>query len=168
MMNIYPIDKQIEELLASFVNEETGELTCSEEEMEQQIEALEMEFKDLILNLRNEVINRTAEAEAIKEEKRKLDERKKRAENAAERAKRFLAYLTKGEKYSDGIVRISYRKSTGLIIEDREELLDWAKQNGPGFLKEPELREGDIKMAIMKGQAIPFAYIEERNNIQVK
>lgn len=167
-MIIYPIDKQIEDLLASFIDEETGELTCTEEQMEQRIEALEVEFKNVVLNLRNDYINRTATAEALKSEKQRLAEMQKRAEKAAERDKRFLAYLTKGEKYNDGIVSISYRKSTGLVIEDKAELVEWAKHNGPGFLKEPELRNSDIEKAIKNGQEIPYAHIEERKNIQVK
>lgn len=167
-MTLYPIDKQIEELLESLVDEETGELTCSEDEIEEKIEALKVEFKNIVLNLRNDYINRTATAEALKNEKERLAKMQKREEKAAEHDKRFLAYLTKGEKYSDGIVNIGYRKSSSLMIDDKEKLVDWAKQNGPGFLKEPELRLGDIKAAVLNGKDIPFAHIEERNNIQVR
>ena len=166
-MIIYPIDETIERLLASFVDEETGEVLFSDEEMTARIEAAKVEFTTLVTNLRNEYINRTAEAEAIKAERAKLEKRQKSATAAADRAKRFLAFLTKGEKYSDGIVKISYRKSDGLVIENRDSLLAWATDNGR-FLKEPELREGDIKQAIKNGEEIPFAHIEERNNIQVK
>lgn len=165
---IYPIGEMMEKFFASIVDEETGEVTMTDEEMQEALDSLQMEFDDKIEQLRNEVINMNAEAEALKLEKAKLDKRKKVAENGAERAKRFLAYLLKGEKYKNGAVSISYRKSDRLVIEDAAELLDWAKHNGPGFLKEPELREGDIKTAIKNGQPIPFAHIEERNNIQVK
>lgn len=164
---IYPIEETIENLLASFVDAETGEVLLTEDEMNQKIADAKLAFNEKILNLRNEVINKAAEAEALKAEKMKLDKRQKQAENAANRAKRFLAFLTKGEKYTDGIVKISYRKSDGLVIEDRDSLMAWASDNHR-FLKEPELREGDIKTAIKNGEDIPFAHIEERKNIQVK
>ena len=166
-MQIYPIEEQIENLLASFVDEETGEVLFSDEEMEQKIADARIAFSTMVLNLRNEVINQTAEAEALKSEKMKLEKRQKRAADAANRAKRFLAYLTKGEKYSDGIVKITYRKSDGLVIDDRDSLMVWAQENNR-FLKAPELTEGDIKQAIKSGEVIPFAHIEERSNIQVK
>lgn len=165
---IYPINEAMERFFESIVDEETGEVTMSEEEMQTALDELQMEFDDKIEQLRNEVINLNAEAEALKLEKAKLDKRKKSAENGAERAKRFLAYLLQGEKYKKGAVSISYRKSERLVIEDEEELRKWAKLNGPGLLKEPELREGDIKAAIKNGAAIPFAHVEPRNNVQVK
>lgn len=165
---IYPINEAMERFFESIVDEETGEVTMSEEEMQTALDELQMEFDDKIEQLRNEVINLNAEAEALKLEKAKLDKRKKSAENGAERAKRFLAYLLQGEKYKKGAVSISYRKSERLVIEDEEELRKWAKLNGPGLLKEPELREGDIKTAIKNGAAIPFAHVEPRNNVQVK
>ena len=166
-MNIYPIDETIERLLESFIDAETGEALYTEDEMNAKIEQAQMEFSELILNLRNEVINRTAESEALKAEKLKLEKRQKQSAEAAARAKRFLAYLTKGEKYSDGIVKINYRKSDGLFIDDRDALMAWVTDHNR-FLKEPELREGDIKQAIKNGEDIPYVHLEERNNIQVK
>ena len=164
----YPIAEMMERFFASLVDEETGEVTMSEEEMQTALDALQMEFDDKIVELRNEVINLTAEAEALKAEKAKLDARKKVAENGAERAKRFLAYLLKGEKFEKGVCKISYRRSEGIVIEDRSQLVEWAKQNATEYLKEPKLRDGDIKNAIKKGTAIPFAHIEDRRSIQVK
>ena len=165
---IYPIAEMMERFFASIVDEETGEVLMTDEEMQTALDGLQMDFDEKIEQLRNEVINLTAEAEALKLEKTKLDKRKKSAENGAERAKRFLAYLLQGEKYKKGAVSISYRKSDKLVIDDEAELLKWAKMNGPGFLKEPELREGDIKTAIKNGAAIPFAHVEMKNNVQVK
>ena len=166
-MIIYPLDQQIEELFADNTNADTGELTCTEDEMLAKIEAAKMDFAAVIRNLRNEYINKTAEAEALKAEKISLGDRQKTAENAAGRAKRWLAYLTKGEKYTDGIVKISYRKSEALVIDDRESLLAWAKDHNQ-FLKEPELREADIKAQLKMGQAVPFTHLETRQNVQVK
>ena len=178
-MVIYPIDEQLDKLMASFCDEETGEVKefytmdngatvpLTEELMMSMICNVQMEFADTIKNLRNKYINLNAEAEAIKAEKMALAKRQKQAEDSADRTKRFLAYLTHGEKYTDGVVKISYRKSEGLVIDDKEELLKWAIDNKK-FLKQPELAEGEIKRAIKNGEIIPFAHVEERRNIQVK
>lgn len=176
---IYPIDEQLEMLMDSFVDPDTGEVKetytmpngeeveLTEDLMMSMICNLQMEFADTIKNIRNRYINKTSEAYAIQQEKLALAKRQKRAEEASERAKRFLAFLTKGEKYQDGAVKITYRKSDGLVVDDRAKLTEWAIENKK-FLKEPEIREGDIKTAIKNGEEIPFAHIETRQNIIVK
>jgi hypothetical protein len=165
---IYPIDEQLERLWESFVDQETGEIIVSEEDMISAITKAQMDFDVLIEQLRNDCINQTAMYEALKGEKQKIEKRQRAALNYAEHDKRFLAYLLKGEKYKKGVVDIGFRASDKLVIDDEEKLRDWAKQNGPGFLKEPELREGDIKTALKNGTDVPFAHIEKRKNIQVK
>ena len=108
---IYPIAEQLEQLMESFVDPETGELIASEEEMQTAIEQLQLDFDAKIVDLRNEYINRISEAEAIKAERAKLMIRQKRAEESAERLKRWLAWLLKGEKFKEGACTISYRAS---------------------------------------------------------
>ena len=69
---IYPIAEQLEQLMESFTDPETGELIASEEEMQTAIEQLQIDFDAKIVDLRNEYINRISEAEAIKAERAKL------------------------------------------------------------------------------------------------
>lgn len=164
---IYPISQMIEELMASAVDEDTGEILIPDEELQQKLEELQMSFDDKIVELRNDVINKTAEAEALKREKQKLAERQKFAENRAERAKRFLAWLLKGESFQKDTVKISYRKSEEVIVDDS--FVEWAAVNAPGLLKiEPEPRKADIKKAIKNGTCFEHAHLEEKRNIQVK
>lgn len=165
---IYPISESVDRYFASIVDEETGEVTKTDEEIQQDLEALNIEFDQQVLELRNKVINLTAEVNALRAEKSRLDKRVKVDDNELDRCKRFLAYLLKGEKYKNGAVSISYRKSDKLVIDDREMLMNWAKTEGRGFLKEPELIEGDIKKALKLGTIIPACHIEEKNNIQVR
>ena len=80
---IYPIAEQLEQLMESFVDPETGELIASEEEMQTAIEQLQIGFDAKIVDLRNEYINRISEAEAIKAERAKLMIRQKSAEESA-------------------------------------------------------------------------------------
>lgn len=135
--------------------------------MQQELEEAQINFDTMIHSLRNEVINKASDAAALKAEKLKLSRRQQIAENASERAKRFLAYLLKGEKYDDGVCKISYRKSENVVIDD--DFVEWASVNAPGLLKvEPEPRKADIKAAIKRGTMFDHAHLEIKNNIQVK
>ena len=169
---IYPINEALERLMESFVDEETGEITATEEEMNAAIDQLQMEFDDKIVELRNQYINLQAEADAIKAEKMKLADRQKKAEEKAERTKRLLAYLLKGEKFQKDAVRISYRKSDEVKFDndDQEKFVLWADKNFPSLLKysAPVPKKDDIKKAIKAGMEVDFAHIESKNNILVK
>jgi len=139
----------------------------SEALLMERMEKLQLDYAVLIRNLRNEHINRKAEAEALKNEKQKLAKRQATAERAADRAGRFLAYLTKGEKYEDADVKISYRKSE--VVELDDDFLEWAMTSAPGLVKiTPEPRKADIKRLLKNGTMIEHAHLETRQNIQIK
>lgn len=139
----------------------------SEKLLMEKMEQLQLDYAKLIRNLRNEHINRKAEAEAMKAEKQRIAKRQSTAEKAADRAARFLAYLTKGEKYEDEVVKISYRKSE--TVETDEEFCDWAIRNAPGLVKiTPEPRKADIKKLLKNGMLIEHCSLVEKKNIQIK
>ena len=170
---LYPINEQIDALLASFVDEETGELTCSEEEMQQQIEALQLSFDEKIKALRNSYLADklsaelvSAEASALWKAQQEKSKQAKAIENRAERTRRFIGYLLHGEKFDKDGVRISYRKSEITVIEDG--FVEWAKTYAPALLKYPEVRRQDVMTALKNGAALEFAHIEEKRNVQVK
>ena len=165
---IYPIDQMIEELLLSCTDEETGEITASEEYLAERLESLQIGFDKRVRELRNEYINTMAEAEALKKEKSRIAQRQKVAENRADWLKRFLAYLTQGEAYRKDDVRITYRKSEETIIDDG--FVDWAEIYAPGLLNyaEPTPRKADIKAALKEGSTFEYAHLEEKYNIQIK
>ena len=169
---IYPIAEQLEQLMESFVDPETGELIASEEEMQTAIEQLQLDFDAKIVDLRNEYINRISEAEAIKAERAKLMIRQKRAEESAERLKRWLAWLLKGEKFKEGACTISYRASEEVVFDDdnSDQFIEWAADHAPELLtyKKPEPKKADIKRAIKAGKVIKFAHIQSKQNVQIK
>ena len=169
---IYPIAEQLEQLMESFTDPETGELIASEEEMQTAIEQLQIDFDAKIVDLRNENINRISEAEAIKAERAKLMIRQKRAEESAERLKRWLAWLLKGEKFQKDACKISYRASEEVVYDDgnADQFIEWAEKNAPELLtyKKPEPKKMDIKKAIKAGKVIEFAHIQSKNNVQIK
>jgi len=164
---IYRLDEQIEQALENAYDPETGELLIPEEEMFSQIEKITADFELLIDNIASDVKNLKAEAADVKDEKMKLAKRQSKLEARAERAKRLLAYLLKGEKWKNGRHSISYRRSDELVVDDG--FVEWAYANEPGLLKiEPEVRKTDVKNAIKNGQVFEFAHIEQKNSIQVK
>lgn len=169
---IYPISETLEQLMLSFVDPETGELTATEEEMQSAIEQAKIDFDEKIVELRNEYINLTYEAEDLKKEKMKLEKRQKRAEDQADRLKRWIAYLLKGEKFQKDAVKISYRSSEEVRYkeDDPEKFVLWADKNFPSLLsyKQPVPNKTEIKKAIKAGMEVDFAYIEKKNNIQVR
>lgn len=169
---IYPLDMQIEMLMASFVDDETGELKSTEEEMNAAIESLEMDFDKKILALRNSFLETelnakkiSAEAKVLRDEAANVQKRANAAQNKADRIKRFIAYLLKGEKFDKDGARISYRKSEECVLED--DFVAWAKAAAPELL-DIKPRKADVKAAIKAGADIAFAHLEERSNIQVK
>lgn len=165
---IYPISEAIDRLLASAVDEETGELKYSDEELEAKIEELQMSFDEKVDSLCSVAKNSKAMAADIKNEKMRLQKRQKSEENASERAKRFLAYLLKGDKFKNARHNLYYISSQQLVIDDEEQFIAWAKVNAPGFLNEPTLREADIKQALKNGSNIPFAHLQENRNVVVR
>ena len=169
---LYPLDMQIEMLMSSFVDEDTGELKCTEEEMEKSVADLGMDFDKKILALRNSYLETElaakkvgAEAKVLRDEAANVQKRANTLQNRADRIKRFVAYLLNGDKFEKDGAKISYRKSEECVIDD--EFVVWAKTNRPELL-DMKARKADIKAAIKSGDAVRYAHIEERSNIQIK
>ena len=165
---IYPISESIERLLASAVDEDTGELKFTEEELEAQIEELQISFDEKVDSLCCVAKNSKAMAIDIKDEKMKLAKRQKSEENTSERAKRFLAYLLKGEKFKSARHNLYYQTSHELVVDDYEKLLEYAKECAPGLLNEPTLRLDEIKRLVKGGLYIPFVHIQENKTVVIR
>lgn len=169
---IYPLNQQIENLMASFVNEETGEVIATEEEMQKAIADCEMDFDKKIMALRNSFLETelnaetvAAEAKVLRDKAAEVQKRANSLHNRAERIKGFLAFLLDGEKFEKDGARISYRKSEVCSFADR--FVAWAKQNRPEFL-DMKIRTADVKAALKAGDKLSYVTIEERRNIQIK
>ena len=169
---IYPLNQMIENLLYTFMDEETGEVKCSEEEMNEAIATLELDFDNKILGLRNSYLETelaakkvASEAKVLRDEATNVQKRANALQNRADRIKRFVAYLLNGDKFEKDGAKISYRKSEECVIDD--EFIVWAKTNRPELL-DMKARKADIKTALKNGDAVRYAHIEERSNIQIK
>ncbi len=152
-MNIYDINRAIENCIT-----EEGEVID-----EQALTELLMAKEEKIENVACWIKNLTAEAEAIKAEKERLAERQKKAEEKAESLKKWLAFALEGEKFTTARVAISYRKSVSVQVD--ESLLD------KKYMKEKVTYTPDktaLKKALQAGENIEGAYLEEKQNIQIK
>ena len=170
---IYPLNEMIEKILAAAVDEETGEMLLTEEEIEQKIAEAGIKFDDRIKALRNSYLTDKANSEIVKAEASALwklqQDASKRAEalkNSAERKRRFIAYLLKGNTFDKDGVKIGYAKRTDIVVEDG--FLEWAKTYAPGMLKEPEIRKAELNAAVKAGQHFEFVHQEERKDIRIK
>lgn len=170
---IYPLNETIESLLASAVDEETGEMILTEEELAEKIAAAEIEFDEKIKALRNSYMTDMMDSKCVAAEANELwklqQETSKRAkviENRAERTKRFIAYLLKGEKFDKDGVKITQTTRKNIVVDDG--FVDWAKQYAPGLLNEPTVRKADVNAAVKAGQHFEFVHEEERKDIRIK
>ena len=108
-MNLY----EIEDAIMNLVDEETGEISGYET-----LAALEMERDTKVSNLGCYIKNLRAEAEAIKAEKMALASRQAAKENHADRLEEYLQRFLNGSKFEDGRVKISYRKSEQVEVDE--------------------------------------------------
>jgi hypothetical protein len=81
--------------------------------------------------------------------------------------KKFLQdNIDKGEKLSDGRVKISWRKSTSVVFDSSAPAPEDAD---PKFTKTTvEFSKTKIKSILDSGEVVPWAYISENQNIQIK
>lgn len=157
-MKLYEIDSAIASLV-----DENGEILDFDAfanlqmEREKKIEGMALWYKNL-----------TSDAAQIKAEEQALAERRNAMENAAARLKSHITFALAGQKFETARVKCGYRKSTAVIVTDA--FMEWAKASAPGLLtiKEPEPNKTAIREAIDAGADVTGAYIEEKQNIQIK
>ena len=161
-MNLYEIDSAI----AALVDPETGEIQNYEA-----FEELQMARDQKIENMALVLKNAAAASAAIKAEIDALKARKEAADKTVERMKEYLAQATGGQKFETAKVRLSFRSSTRVEIDDEIGLLDWLERNGKESCikyKMPEISRSEVGKLIKEGLEVPGAILAEYSNIQVK
>jgi len=154
MASLYEINQQILEC----IDLETGEILEGSKYNELQL-AKEEKLENIALYYKNMV----SEAEALKAEKNAFAEREKQARAKAESLKRLLDNELGGSKFETTRVKISYRKSTTVAVDEDKLPAEWTNV--------VETRTPDknrIKEALKAGESIDGAMLIETNNIQVK
>lgn len=148
---------EIEDEILNCIDTETGEILD-----EEKIESLEMARNTKIENTALWYKNLKAEAKALREESQALAKRARTNENLMESLENYLKYVLDGEKFSTSKVKIYYRRSEAVEVDDVSKL----EQR---FLKyaEPTANKTEIKRAIEKGEQVDGARIVSRQNMIV-
>lgn len=167
MATLYEINSKIQSLLDRMfdeVDEETGEVS---NEILEELEQMQEERKEKLENIGCYIKNLNAEALAIKAEmdalKKRLDQKKKKIDSLSEYvANDLLSHDEK--KFDSSRVVFSFRKSEKVAIED-ESILP------KKFLTKEVTYKPDknsIKEALKNGEKVKGAFLEEKQNLQIK
>lgn len=169
-MNLYEIDKRINDTIEFCCDLETGEL-LDDEMLENTLNNLELSKEEKLTNIAKYIKNLTADAKALQEEKLKFAKRQKVAENKIKRLKKYIDDFirnTQGEnfnnyKFKDVNNTISYRKSQSLEIDDIDKINE-------DFLKvEKTVRDKkELTKALKNGAEIDGCHLEEKYSLQVR
>lgn len=161
-LTLWQISQEQQEINA-LLEENGGELTDDIlERISANNTALELKSKNYIYSARQY----KALAESVDAEIKRLQAIKKTCERSQESLKNMLDMAMKEfglDRLDLGEVgKISYRKSESVVVEDVNEL-------ERGFCKvKLEADKTAIKAAIKAGQEVKGAYLETKNNIQIK
>jgi hypothetical protein len=162
--SLYEISQSIIDALENaerHAMENEGEIT---EEMSKELDTLHMEKEIKIGNICKYYKSLLAEADMIKSEEENLAARRTVSENKAKRLKEYLSsMMSDGEKFSDSVSKVSWRKSTSVEISDESVVSDMYKIKTVTVKVNKKL----IK-TVLKSGTVPGAKLVESENIQIK
>lgn len=169
-MNLYEIDKKINDTIEFCCDLETGEI-LDDEMLENTLNDLELSKDEKLTNIANYIKNLTADAKALQEEKLKFAKRQKVAENKINRLKKYIDDFirnTQGKdfnnfKFKDVNNTISYRKSQSLEIDDIDKINE-------DFLKvEKTVRDKkELTKALKDGLNVDGCHLKEKYSLQIR
>ena len=165
MRKLYEINHDIENLINSVTDPETGEVVDLDAlddlllEREQKLENVALYCKDI-----------HAEWVAVSHEIMTLQQRAEKLENTEAGLKYYLSKALDGQKFSTPKCDVSFRKSESVQVDD--EFVAWAKENfAIDFVTHKETDAPDrmkIKKFLKDGGTLEHCRIIEKQNIQVK
>lgn len=165
MRKLYEINHDIENLINSVTDPETGEVIDLDSldsllmEREQKLESVALYCKDT-----------HAEWVAVSHEIIALQQRADRLENTEKSLKVYLAGALGGEKFTTPKCEVSFRKSE--TVEVDEEFVAWAKDNYAAHLinhKETDQpNKAEIKKYLKEGKPLEHCRIVAKQNISIK
>lgn len=161
-MTLYEIDS----ILLSLIDPETGELLDFEEfqklqmDREEKIENMVLWYKELV-----------AQSKAIKEEVCKLTERRNIVDRKAERLLKYISFALDGKKFSTARCAVSYRSTKAIEVQDLKAATDWLDNNGHLDMvtySAPQIDKRAVKQLINQGVNVPGVEIVENKSLQIK
>lgn len=164
-MNIFDLSEQYVKFAAV-----AEDMELPPEAVADTFEALDGEFDDKADNLACIIKELTAAAKDIKEQEDALKARRRAKENAAERIKSLLSMSMQRigrERIDTARNLITFRKSTGLRIEDEDDFVqrhrDLCKVETVVTIPKKEITD-----RLKAGEEISGATLETRQNLQIK
>ena len=167
-MTLYNIDNKILEIIERgfVVDEDTGEIIDSAEEVNAKLEELEFDRAAKIENIALYIKNMESLVVSLKAEEKALADRRRAREKRIENLKNYLTSSMVAAN-ENGIetskVCISFRKSESVVVN--EALLD-QKYFNEKVTYTPD--KTAIKKALKDGATIDGAYIETKQNLQIR
>lgn len=169
-MNLYDIDKRINDTIEFCCDLETGEI-LDDETLKNTLDELELSKEEKLTNIAKYIKNLTADAKALQEEKLKFARRQRIAENKIKNLKKYIDDFirnTQGEdfnnfKFKDVNNTISYRKSQSVEIDDIDKINE-------EFLKvEKTVRDKkELAKALKNGLTVDGCHLEEKYSLQIR
>ena len=164
-MTLYEIDRQIESLLETSVDMETGEISLSAIEA---LEALQMERGQKIENVALWHKNTLADSKALADEIKALQERKKKLDKRLDWMDGYLEQALDGQKFETPKVSVTFRKSQAVEIPDPDQFIKGYKDNPELVKTEFSINKTNIRKMLKDGQEILGAVLVDRQNMQIK
>lgn len=158
-MHLYEINTEIALLMQQLeVDEETGEILTSSEEILRQLNALDMERSRILEYLAKVVLDTRAEAAALKDEEERLAKRRRICERREERLIEVLDRECNGQKTDLGIATLCYRVTSRVEVSDAAKAIGWLRRHKYRDcirVKEPEVDKTAVRRLLTDGSTIP-------------
>ena len=169
MRKLYEIDADIEDLMNSVIDPDTGEVTDPEA-----LDALLLERDQKIENIALYAKDVNAESAAISNEIMVLQKRAEKLKKTEDGLKAYLTKALEGQKFSTPKCMISFRKSES--AEPDDEFIEWASDINNCALhflriKETKSVTADkeaIKKYLKSGGKLEHCRLVEKQNISIK
>lgn len=166
MRKLYEIDKDIEALIESGIDPETGEVTIDDSvleslqiEREQKIENVVLYYKDI-----------KAKHIAITHEIMNLEDRAKKLDNTLLSLKEYLAKALDGQKFSTAKVECSFRRSESVEVDESfcQYAYDTAQYDFITHKETDTPNKAKIKAFLKNGGTLEHCKLVEKNNLTVR
>ena len=161
MASIYDIDRQ----MLDCIDEETGEINA------ERFEALQLERDTKIGNIARWLIDIKGDVQKLRDEEKRIADKRHVLENRAESLKKYLDYALNGERWSDGIITASYRKTPAkLDFADEEKFVEWALIEYDELVKlqRPTVDKEKVKELLKAGKELPGVQLVSGTTITIK
>ncbi len=158
-MHLYEINDQIAQLMQQLdVDEETGEILTTSEDIVRQLNALDMERSRILQYLAEVVLETRADEAALKAEEERLAKRRKACERREERLMQVLDRECAGQKTDLGVATFCYRATKHVEVSNSEKAINWLRRHRHTDcirVKDPEVDKTAVRKLLQSDVSIP-------------